>query len=195
MIAVVTGIWAVPVLARLMVGLVTVASLVAVASISYSGMFLHPYRSVGHKELTEPATLSPLKGVYIQPSAARNYAVLEAELRPFLQPPGRPILAFDKMAGLVLLLQGRPVGEAWVAPKERNRTAAGIEEACQHGQPWNPGRPPIILLNRRISDVEITALRACALDFTADYEQLAPPQKTMNLLVYVPRNERDTKTP
>ena len=195
MIAVLTGIWAVPVVARVTVGVVTVASLVAVASISYSGMFLHPYRSVGHAELTEPATLPPLKGVYVQPSAARNYAALEAELRPYLQPTARPILAFDKMAGLVLMLQGKPVGEAWVAPKERNRTAAGIEEVCRHGQPWNPGRPPIILLNRRISDLEIAALRACALDFTADYELLAPPQKTMNLLVFVPRNERAIKTP
>ncbi|MFG1812952.1 hypothetical protein ACGFIF_04215 [Kribbella sp. NPDC049174] len=195
MIAVVTGIWAVPVVARVTVGLVTVASLVAVASISYSGMFLHPYRSVGHAELTEPATPAPLKGVYVQPAAARNYAELEAALRPYLQPAGRPILAFDKMAGLVLMLQGKPVGEAWVAPKERNRTAAGIEEVCQKGQPWNPGRPPIILLNRRISEVEITALRACALDFTADYALLAPPQQTMDLQVYVPRNERATKTP
>ena len=195
MIAVLTGIWAVPVVARVTVGVVTVASLVAVASISYSGMFLHPYRSVGHAELTEPATLPPLKGVYVQPSAARNYAALEAQLRPYLQPTARPILAFDKMAGLVLMLQGKPVGEAWVAPKERNRTAAGIEEVCRHGQPWSPGRPPIILLNRRISDTEIAALRACALDFTADYELLAPPQKTMNLLVFVPRNERAIKTP
>ncbi|MEU4601635.1 hypothetical protein AB0F43_01525 [Kribbella sp. NPDC023972] len=195
LIAVVTGIWAVPVVARMTVGLVTVASLVAVASISYSGMFLHPYRSVGHAELTEPATLQPLKGVYLQPSAARKYAELEAVLRPYLQPPGRPVLAFDKMAGLVLVLQGKPVGEAWVAPKERNRTAAGIEEVCRQGQPWSPGRPPIILLNRRISDVEITALRACALDFTADYELLAPPQQTMNLQVYVPRAERVTATP
>ncbi|TCO23468.1 hypothetical protein EV652_109295 [Kribbella steppae] len=195
MIAVLTGIWAVPVVARVTVGVVTVASLVAVASVSYSGMFLHPYRSVGHAELTEPATLPPLKGVYVQPSAARNYAALEAELRPYLQPTARPILAFDKMAGLVLMLQGKPVGEAWVAPKERNRTAAGIEEVCRHGQPWSPGRPPIILLNRRISDVEIAALGACALDFTADYELLAPPQKTMNLQVFVPRNERAIKTP
>jgi hypothetical protein len=195
MIAVLTGIWAVPVLARVTVGVVTVASLVAVASISYTGMFLHPYRSVGHSALTEPATLPPLKGIYLQPSAVRKYAELEAELRPYLQPTARPILAFDKMAGLVLMLQGKPVGEAWVAPKERNRTAAGIEEACRHGQPWSPGRPPIILLNRRISDVEVTALRACALDFTTDYELLAPPRKTMNLMVYVPRNERDTKTP
>ncbi|MFI6678963.1 hypothetical protein [Kribbella sp. NPDC050469] len=195
MIAVLTGIWTVPVVARVTVGLVTVASIVAVASISYSGMFLHPYRSVGHAELTEPAALEPLKGLYLQPSAAQNYAALEAELRPYLQPSGRPILAFDKMAGLVLLLQGKPVGEAWVAPKERNRTAAGIEEVCRDGQPWSPGRPPVILLNRAISDVEITALRACALDFTADYELLAPKQKTMNLQVYVPRAERDTKTP
>ncbi|WP_433168313.1 hypothetical protein [Kribbella sp. CA-247076] len=195
MIAVVTGIWAVPVLARLTVGLVTVASLVAVASISYTGMFLHPYRSVGHAQLTEPASPEPLKGLYVQPAAARNYAALEAALRPYLQPPGRPVLAFDKMAGLVLLLQGKPVGEAWVAPKERNRTAAGIEEACRTGQPWSPGRPPVILLNRRISEVEITALRACALDFAADYELLAPPSRTMNLQVYVPRDERATVTP
>jgi len=195
MIAVLTGIWAVPVVARVTVGLVIAASLVAAVSISYTGMFLRPYRSVGHSELTEPATLPPLKGIYVQPSAARNYAKLEAELRPYLQPTSRPILAFDKMAGLVLMLQGKPVGEAWVAPKERTRTAAGIAEACQHGQPWSPGRPPIILSNRRISDVEVTALRACGLDFTADYELLAPPRKTMNLQVYVPRNERARKTP
>jgi hypothetical protein len=195
MIAVLTGIWAVPVLARVTVGVVTVASLVAAVSIAYTGMLLHPYRSVDHSQLTEPSTLPPLKGVYLQPSAERRYAELEAKLRPYLQPTSRPILAFDKMAGLVLMLQGKPVGEAWVAPKERNRTAAGIEEACRHGQPWSPGRPPIILLNRRISDVEISALRACALDFTADYALLAPPQQTMNLLVYVPRNERASKTP
>jgi hypothetical protein len=194
MIAVLTGIWAVPVVARMTVGLVTVASLVAVVSISYSGMFLHPYRSAAHDELTQPATLGPLKGLYLEPSAERNYAELQARLQPYLQ-PGRPILAFDAMAGLVLMLEGKPVGEAWVAPKERRRTAAGIEEACRHGRPWNADRPPLILLNRRISTVEITALRACGLDFTADYALLAAPAKTMKLQVYVPRNERDTKTP
>ncbi len=192
MIAVITGIWATPLAARVTVGLVAVASLVAVGSIAYSGLFLHPYRSVAHSELTAPATLAPLKGLYLQPSAARNYAELEAELRPYVQPPGRPMLAFDKMAGLVLMLQGKPVGEAWIAPKERARTAAGIEEVCRHGR---PSRPPIILLNRRISDVEITALRACGLDFTADYELLAPTQQTMNLQVYVPRDERAAGTP
>lgn len=195
MIAVVTGIAATPVAARATVGLVAAGSLIAVASIAYTGLFLHPYRSAGHAELTAPATVEPLRGLYLRPSDARNYAELAARLRPYLEPPGRPMLAFDKMAGVVLALRGKPVGEAWVAPAERNRTAAGIEEVCRHGQPWQASRPPIILLNRRISEVEITALRACALDFGADYQLLAPPRETMNLQVYVPRSERTARTP
>ncbi|MFI6825890.1 hypothetical protein ACIBG5_02200 [Kribbella sp. NPDC050241] len=195
MIAVVTGIWVTPITARLLVGLVTVASLVAVASLSYTGLFLYPYRSKGHADLTVAATMPPLKGLYLDETAAQNYTALEAQLKPYLKPAGRPMLAFDKMAGLVLMLGGKPVGEAWVAPKERPRTAAGIEEVCQNGQPWSPGRPPIVILNRRISDVEITALQACLLDFRADYELLAPAKDTMNLQVYVPRRERLVKTP
>ncbi|TDD30287.1 hypothetical protein E1218_01640 [Kribbella turkmenica] len=195
MIAVVTGVRPAPVAARLTVGVVAMASVAAVASIAYSGTFVYPYRSFEHSQLTAPATPAPLRGLYLRPEDARNYAELQSRLEPYLRPAGRPILAFDKMAGLVLMLQGRPVGEAWVAPKERQRTASGIEEACRTGQPWSPGRPPVILLNRRISEVEIAALHACALDFAADYELLAPPGQTMQLQVYVPRDERATTTP
>jgi len=195
MIAVVTGIWSAPVLARATVGVVIVASLVAVGSIAYTGLFQYPYRSVRHSQLTAPATQPALKGLYLQPAVERNLTELSARLRPYTEPAGRPILAFDKMAGLVLMLEGKPVGEAWVAPKERARTAAGIEEVCKHGQPWDPNRPPIILLNRKISDVEITALRACLLDFQADYRLLAPAQQTMNLQVWVPKAEQAVRTP
>ena len=195
MIAVVTGIWATPVVARVTVGLVTVASLVVVASIAYTGLFQYPYRSVGHTQLTAAATLPALKDLYIEPLAERNYTKLATQLRPYVEPAGRPILAFDKMAGIVLMLQGKPVGEAWVAPKERARTAAGIEEVCRNGRPWDASRPPIIILNRRISDVEITALRACGLDFEADYALLAPAKDTIELQVYVPRAERAAQKP
>jgi hypothetical protein len=195
MIAVVTGIWSAPVLARATVGVVTVASLVAVGSIAYTGLFQYPYRSVRHSQLTAAATQPALKGLYLQPAAERNLTELSARLRPYTEPAGRPILAFDKMAGLVLMLEGKPVGEAWVAPKERARTAAGIEEVCKHGQPWDPNRPPIILLNRKMSDVEITALRACLLDFQADYRLLAPAQQTMDLQVWVPKAEQAVRTP
>lgn len=195
MIAVVTGIWATPVVARATVGVVAVASLVVVGSVAYTGMFDYPYRSVGHSQLTAPAKQPALKGLYLQPAAEENFTELAARLRPYTVPAGRPVLAFDKMAGIVLMLQGRPVGEAWVAPQERARTAAGIEDVCQNGQPWNPGRPPVIILNRQISDVEINALHACLLDFQAGYRLLAPAPETMDVQVWVPRAEAAVKTP
>ena len=75
------------------------------------------------------------------------------------------------------------------------QTCLAVEEACRQGRPWAPDRPPIIILNRRISNVEITALRACGLDFRADYRLLAPTQQTMDVQVWVPRSEAATKTP
>jgi hypothetical protein len=195
MIAVLTGIWATPIVARVTLGLVLVGSLVATTSIAYTGLFRYPYRSVGHSQLTAAATLPALKGLYLSPAAEQNYSKLAADLRPYTEPSGRPMLAFDKMAGLVLMLGGRPVGEAWIAPKERERTAAGIEHVCRNGRPWDSSRPPLILLNRPISDLEITALHACGLDFHADYEQLAPARETIGLQVWVPKAELSARKP
>ncbi|TDO60919.1 hypothetical protein EV651_107192 [Kribbella sp. VKM Ac-2571] len=187
MIAVLTGIWAVPIVARVTVGLVLVGSLVATSTIAYTGLFRYPYRSVGHSQLTAASTIPAVDGLYLSPPAEENFSRLAADLRPYTDPPGRPMLAFDKMAGLVLMLGGRPLGEAWIAPKERARTAAGIEEVCRKER---PSRPPLVILNREISDVEINALRACGLDFHADYEQLAPAPKTIGLQVWIPKAER-----
>jgi hypothetical protein len=187
MIAVLTGIWAAPVVARVTVGLVLVGSLVATSTIAYTGLFRYPYRSVGHSQLTAASTIPALDGLYLSPPAEENFSRLAADLRPYTEPPGRPMLAFDKMAGLVLMLGGRPLGEAWIAPKERARTAAGIEEVCRRER---PSRPPLVILNREISDVEINALRVCGLDFHADYEQLAPARQTIGLQVWIPKAER-----
>ncbi|MFD3399116.1 hypothetical protein ACFWUU_00480 [Kribbella sp. NPDC058693] len=191
MIAVLTGIWATPIVARVTLGLVLVGSLVATASIAYTGLFRYPYRSVGHSQLTAASKLPALKGLYLSPAAEENYSQLAADLRPYTEPGGRPMLAFDKMAGLVLILGGRPLGEAWIAPAERARTAAGIEEVCRKGR---PERAPLIILNRQISDSEITALQSCGLDFHADYQQLAPPRQTIGLQVWVPKAERGARS-
>lgn len=187
MIAVLTGIWAVPIVARATLGLVLVGSLVATATIAYTGLFRYPYRSVGHAQLTTATTIPALDGLYLSQPAEENFGRLVSDLRPYLEPPGRPVLALDKMAGLVLMLGGRPLGEAWIAPKERGRTAAGIEEVCHTNR---PSRPPLIILNRKISDYETNALRACGLDFHADYEQLAPTRETIGLQVWIPKAER-----
>lgn len=195
MVAVVTGISAAPVVARATVGIVTVGSLVAAASIAYTGLILYPYRSVGHSQLTAAATLPALKGLHLSPLDERNFGRLATELRPYTEPAGRPIIALDKMAGLVLLLQGKPVGEAWTSSRERARSAAGIEEVCRQGPPWSPDRPPLLILNRNISTMDIDAMRACKLDFRADYALLAPVEQTINLQVWVPRGERAVGTP
>ncbi|MFG1908098.1 hypothetical protein [Kribbella sp. NPDC048928] len=187
LIAVLTGIWATPIVAKATVGLVLVGSLVATATIAYTGLLRYPYRSVGHAQLTAASTLPALKGLYLAPAAEQNYHLLANDLHPYAETPGRPMLAFDKMAGLVLMLGGRPVGEAWIAPKERGRTAAGIEEVCRKQR---PAPPPVLILNRAISDAEITALHACGLDFHADYELLAPARQTIGLQVWVPKAER-----
>ncbi|NIK60385.1 hypothetical protein [Kribbella shirazensis] len=191
MIAVLTGIWAVPIVARATLGLVLVGSLVATATIAYTGLFRYPYRSVGHEQLTVATTIPALHGMYLSRAAEENFGRLVTDLRPYTDPPGRPVLAFDKMAGLVLMVGGRPLGEAWISPRERARTAAGIEEACRTSR---PARPPLIILNRQISEVETNALRACGLDFHAEYEQLAPTGQTSGLQVWVPKAERVART-
>lgn len=191
MIAVLTGIWATPIMARVTLGLVLVGSLVATASIAYTGSFRYPYRSAGHSQLTATSKLPALKGLYVTPALENNYTKLAADLRSYTEPGGRPMLAFDKMAGLVLILGGRPLGEAWIAPAERARTAAGIEEVCRKG---HPERAPLIILNRQITDSEITALQSCGLDFHADYQQLAPARQTIGLEVWVPKAERGARS-
>lgn len=190
MIAVLTGIWATPIVARLTLGVVLAGSLVVTSTIAYTGLFRYPYRSVGHSQLTAASTLPALKGLYLSAPAEENFSRLAADLEPYTEPPGRPMLGFDKMAGLVLLLGGRPLGEAWIAPAERGRTVAGIEEACRRDR---PSRPPLIILNRDISDLEVNALRTCGVDFRTGYARLAPPQQTIGLQVWVPKGERDAK--
>ncbi|MEU8223197.1 hypothetical protein [Kribbella sp. NPDC048915] len=186
-VAVLTGIWAAPVVARSTLAMVLTGGLVATATIAYTGLFRYPYRTAGHDESTVAATtLPPLRGLYLTPALEQRLSRLAVVLRPYNEPAGRPILAFDKMAGLVLALGGRPLGEAWIAPTERTRTAAGIEVACRQER---PSRPPLVILNRTISELEITALRACGLDFRSDYQQLTPAERTSDLQVWIPKAE------
>jgi hypothetical protein len=82
-----------------------------------------------------------------------------------------------------------------VAPKERERTAAGITEVCSTKEPWPGNRQPLLFFNRPVGQLEIDALRSCGLDFAVDYKLIAPPATTMNLQIYVPAAELATHTP
>jgi hypothetical protein len=191
-VAVLTGIWATaPIVARAILGVVLAGGLVATSTIAYTGLFRSPYRTAGHAASTTASTLPTLDGLYLTPALDARLDQLTAVLRPYNEPPGRAILAFDKMAGLVLALGGRPLGEAWIAPTERARTAAGIEEACRRER---PARPPIVILNRTISDVETTALQACGVDFSSEYVQLGPVRQTGQVQVWIPKAELVART-
>ncbi|GAA0937245.1 hypothetical protein GCM10009554_25370 [Kribbella koreensis] len=195
MIAVLTSLDKAPLLARTTTALATVGALVAVASISYGGLVLHPYRSAPHSDLTTATNLKSLGDLKLTKGTAARYQALDELLKPYTTPSGRPIIALDKMAGIVLMLRGRPFGEAWVAPLERERTAAGITEVCSTKEPWPGNRQPLLFFNRPVGRLEIDALRTCGLDFTVDYKLIAPPATTMNLQIYVPTAELAKHTP
>jgi hypothetical protein len=195
MVAVATSLDKAPLVARTTTALVTAGALVAVASISYGGLVLHPYRSFPRDELTTATNLKPLGGLKLTPAKAKEYTALNTLLEPYTTPSGRPIIGFDKMAGIILMLRGRPFGEAWVAPRERERTAAGITEVCSTKEPWPGDRPPLLFFSRPVGQLEIDALRTCGLDFDVDYKLIAPPATTMNLRIYVPAAELARHTP
>ena len=89
-------------------------------------------------------------------TAERLRAVRAAVGEP---PAGDPVMAFDEMAGVVLLLDGRSVGEAWYSRIDPARTAAGhpqrvhppapvgrrapgrrLRPGAGHGRPGRPAR-------------------------------------------------------
>jgi hypothetical protein len=190
MLAILTGLEAAPVLARVLTAVVTAAAVLLSAVVAGDGLWAHPYRAAPRTMATAEVPGAPaLSGVRLTPQQAADYARLRQRLAPYLDPPGRAIMAYDEMAGIVLVLDGRPVGEAWYSAIDPARTAAGVREVCGDGRGWWGTRSPILILRRPITLVEIDALRSCGLDFATDYRPLAPPAETLGLQVYVPTDD------
>lgn len=95
-------------------------------------------------------------------------------------------MSFYSKPGLVLLLDGRSPGENWYPATDKSRAARMIARDCAGRRPWWGARHPVLIFDRRVTAVEVGALRACGLDLAADYRPLAPKEETMNLTVYVP---------
>jgi hypothetical protein len=104
-------------------------------------------------------------------------------------------MAFDQMPGVVLVLDGRPVGEAWYSKIDRARTSHGIRVECAKNPRWWGSRQPILVFSRPVRGTEVSALKACGLDFRTDYRQLKAPKKlTLGVLVFVPTSEAPEET-
>jgi hypothetical protein len=162
---------------------VAAAALLATASIATGGLWRHPYRTVPRGAATATVPGVPaLASVRLDPVTARAYGDLRARLAPWVEPSGRAIIGFDKMAGVVFLLDGRSVGELWYASNDRARSAAGITAACT-GDPWWGDRPPILIFNRPVDPADRAVLDGCGFRIGDTYRLLPG---TAGLTVYVP---------
>jgi hypothetical protein len=185
-IAVATGIVASSAAARGLALAAVIAAALMPAVIVTDGLWSHPYRSEPLARMTARVPGVPaLDSVQLQPGTADAYRRLRERLQPYLEPEGRAMLGLDRLAGVILALDGRPVAEAWVS--DGGRSAAGIREQCSSGEAWWGSREPILLFGRPASPGELAALRSCGLDVASDYQQLAPKEETMGIEVYVPR--------
>ena len=194
-IALLTRMEAAPAVARRLATAVAAGAVLASACIAVGGLLLNPYRTARYAEATATVPGTAVTSGKIDQASAAKYGDLYARLRPWTEQPGRAVIAFDQMSGIVLLLGGRPVGEPWTSPADPRRTASGIKAECARGRPsWWGDRSPILLFNRSVTGTEVEALRACQLDFTTDYRllltteyrRLAAPDLSVDLSVYVP---------
>jgi hypothetical protein len=161
------------------------ALLVAIPVISSDGLLNHPYRAAPYEANTTAMPVSsPLRGLRLPRSDVREYVALREALRPQLRPAPAPMLALDKMPGLILLLGGRPVGEAWTGPTATVRSAAGLVDECRRRL---LREPPILLYNRPPATRDQEALAACGYHLRRDYRVLPVTGGPPGVQVYVPR--------
>jgi hypothetical protein len=186
-IAILTGLEAAPPAATWLTGAAATVILVLTTSIAVTGLWIHPYLTDGRSQTTARVPGVPaLAGIHLSPQVAAGYVDLYQELRPYIDPPGRAIMGFDQIAGVVLLLDGRPLGEAWVWAYDPVRAATSMRAECLGPDRWWGDRAPILLFNRPMTDIERETLSICGYDFDTEYRLLAPPERTAGLEVYVP---------
>ena len=159
-------------------------------AITKNGLLEHPYRVDTFVAATERAPGVPrLARMKLNHDKAYRWSTLHHALAPYLDPPGRAIMAYDELAGLTFFLDGQPVGEAWYSSLDRPRTAENLRASCRGGHPWWESRWPLLVFQRPVSDIEIQGLKDCGIDFATQYKLVAPASQTINLQVYAPTSE------
>lgn len=189
-IFVLTGVTATPLAVRVLMTAIAAGAAITATLIASTSLWLHPYRTAPSAEaMATAAGVSALTSLRLAPATAAAYAQLHQQLSAFIVPGGRYIMAFDEIPGVVLALDGRPVGEAWYSRVDPGRTAANIRSECANGRrPWG-SRAPILIFDRRPTELETAAILSCGLSFKSDYRLLLTPDATGGLAVFVPSRE------
>jgi hypothetical protein len=128
-----------------------------------------------------------LASVTLPATVADRVERLRGSLDPYVEPPGRPMIAFGELADDVVVLNGQPVGNAWFSSWEDGLQAADLRAACAHGNPWS--RQPVVLTIRELTERERAAFGACGLDLERDYVELAPEGSDSDLRALVPNSD------
>lgn len=164
----------------------TCACVVVVATTTgIDGLLVHPYRAASYSDATaRVGGDGKVASQRVSTADAARFAALRDVIGD-ASSAGRPMMAFDELSGLVLMLDAHSVGEAWYSASDHPRSAAGIESACAHGNPWGD-RQPVLLFDREPTPVDTAALARCGLSLTDDFERVAVPGYDPALDVYLP---------
>jgi hypothetical protein len=171
----------------------TACAVLVAATTGADGLLRHPYRTAAWSEATTAVGgTGPLATVRVDASTASQWRAIRDAVGAHR--PGHQVMAFDEMAGTVVLLDGRSVGEAWYSRIDPDRTAAGIRSVCERPQPLTETLP-VIVYDRAPRAVDEDALRACGLSLSRDYRLVTIDQGEPRLRVYVPISAEERSRP
>jgi hypothetical protein len=163
------------------------ATLVLAVSVGADGVLLHPYRTTAYdaadRTLGGTGTLASLA------MGATERHELEAVRRAMApDPPGRrPVIVLDEIAGLVLLTEGRPLGETWTSALAPDRLAASIRASCRD-QEWTQEDEPVVLGWRRVPAMVTEALAGCGVRLDGgSYDLVRLPVDERTVSVWTPK--------
>lgn len=163
------------------VAAVAIAVIVGVNGVSHDGA----RQPLLAGPMQHAAGVPELSTVVLPEAQAHQLSSFRADLGDLVV-PDRPMLAFGDIAQYILVLSGRPIGEAWYSAEDDGLNRADLEAACRHGNPWGTLQP-LVVAGRDPSAGELAGWRACGIDFDTAYHDVTPASAPHGVRVFAPR--------
>jgi hypothetical protein len=155
---------------------------IATSLIAGSTTLMTPFKTTGFT--SDTASVPALHGLVLDASDAARYAALDRALAPYVRPGQTRVLTVDEISGYTYALGAMPAGATWTDDSSPSALAQLWRMACHGG---TVGDRPVILSDRPLEPVLVSALRACSVDYPAGYQRVPVPGGPTGLMVYVPR--------
>ncbi len=180
-------------LARALAISATACAVLVASTTGADGLLRHPYRTTAWSEATTSlGGTGPLAPVRVDAATAARLREVRAVVGE--RRSGEPVMAFDEMAGMVLLLDGRSVGEAWYSRLDGNRSVAGIRSVCTRTRPWGDTLP-VVIYDHPPRAMDQDALRGCGVSLSGSYRLAIVDEGGPHLRVYVPIGAEERTRP